>query len=113
MPYAMPYSLGISASAQALIGFIGVWKVFDVLAATRPEAVVATAVPFAVYLVSPVEYKTHGRDRAAAIRAAAPARRHGAVLRQPRDRRVDEQPPLHRGLAPRRACCQGPAAALQ
>ena len=39
LPYTMPYRLGISASAHALISFIGVWKVLDVFAGTRPRAV--------------------------------------------------------------------------
>ena len=38
LPFAVPYAYPISASAHALVAFIGAWKAVDMLAGARPQA---------------------------------------------------------------------------
>ena len=75
VPYSglLPVQSGIGASAVALIHFVGVWKALDVLAGTRPDAILAGGFgAFATHFASPVEYKLE-RHRARPAAASPPA----------------------------------------
>ena len=62
VPFGVPYRFGISASAHALISFIGCWKAVDVLAGTRPAAVVSSGVAaYAMHFLSPVEFQIESK----------------------------------------------------
>ena len=80
VPFMSPFQFGISASALALLIFIGVWKALDTLAGTRPAAVVSNG-PFAfvAYMSSPVEYCTSATDAAIVAAEAGAWRKKGGV----------------------------------
>ena len=83
LPYAIPFSFGIGASALAIIHFIGVWKALDFLAGTCPVAILRNSFPaFALSFVSPVEFRSEQHDRARIVPAPAgeALRRLGKVL---------------------------------
>eukprot|EP00966_Prymnesium_polylepis_P005862 133703-Prymnesium_polylepis.1 len=69
VPYGMPFEYGISASALAIICFIGVWKALDVAGGTRPPQVVSNGLgAFATHMAVPVEYRIDGEGVATADR---------------------------------------------
>ena len=64
LPFAVPYTYPISASAHALVAFIGAWKAADMLAGTRPQAAVASGdLAYFAHMVSTVEFRTENRAR--------------------------------------------------
>jgi hypothetical protein len=68
IPYTLPLR-GIAATAMALILFIGVWKLLDVLAGTSPPALRSAGFPsFVAHFASPVEYRLDARLAVAARR---------------------------------------------
>jgi len=70
IPYILPFEFGISASALALICFIGVWKALDVAAGTRPHQVVSNGFgAFATHMASPVEYRVESSGECAIVSA--------------------------------------------
>ena len=71
LPFAVPYTYPISASAHALVAFIGAWKAADMLAGTRPQAAVASGnLAYFAHMLSTVEFRTE--NAGTLLVAAAP-----------------------------------------
>lgn len=64
LPFFLPMHYGISASAVALINFIGAWKTLDIVAGTAPKTVLDGGLGGLIaHFASPVEYRiARGRE---------------------------------------------------